>query len=276
MMSFSVVGPDGSMVETETDAGASIPVPPLSHFVAIFDRLLDPTTLLDVDEDAGTIEPKPPTTRVAIITWLGGGSAESKTAYVSSNHHKFALFFPPGPSLTTTPLTGLPSGTGGITVTFDPDKVRSRDQSTPFAAAQGVKSSLVLVTEPLMVSFDVPVPDPADGGASDDDAGDGGSGPGMALPVPADFVAHVLFNNYTSADTAAAIEVTGTLAGVPIAALGAAVAADAENPASWTVSPPTTGWPSGAVITISVGAAAADRFGVALGAPASASFTVAP
>src|SRR6185503_10875052 len=56
MLSFGALDPTGTPIELRTEAGATL-VPPLSTFAALFDRLLDPTALAEVQDDGGTIVP---------------------------------------------------------------------------------------------------------------------------------------------------------------------------------------------------------------------------
>jgi hypothetical protein len=183
---------------------------------------------------------------------------------------------------------GLPSASS-VTVALEPSKVRSHDQATPFIAGDGVMTMLTFETEPLMATVTVPAPEARDAGtddastddastddASTDDAGtdDGGASSGTAPPVASDYVVNISFNNVTTDATADAIQVTVALAGAPVAGLDFSKAQDTMNRANWTISPPTDGWPAGAVVTVTVGADAADTFQQTLAAPVSATFTV--
>lgn len=280
MVTFSVVDPTGSEVELVTEAGAMTPVPPLSFFYALFDRILDPTPLEELDGDGG-ITPKE---GVANVEW-SGGAIPVRSLYVPDGDRKFTLIpaafglpYANGPSLTVTPAMGLPSGSS-VTVALEPSKVRSHDQATPFVAGEGVMTMLTFDTEPLMATVTVPAPEAPDAGSDDagsDDAGsdDGGASSGTAPPVAADYVVNISFNNVTADATADAIQVTVTLAGAPVAGLDPPKARDTMNPANWTISPPEDGWPPGAVVTVTVGADAADTFQQTLAAPVSATFTV--
>jgi hypothetical protein len=279
LVKFSVIDPSGQGLELVTEAGVST-VPPLSKFYALFDRLLDATALETVEGDGGTLTPKE---GVARITW-SGGAIPAQTLYIPNGDPKFtqvpAIFlgipFGNGPSLTITPLSGLPSGSM-VTVGLDPMKVRSHDQTTPFMAGDGGSASLTFVTDPLAASVVVPAVEPPDGGDVDggaSDGGDAGMAPGVQPPVDTDYVVHVSFNNQTAASTAAQIH--ASVGGIPISAMDAMVTPDDMSQGGWTVTPPNGGWPPGAMVTITVGAGAADNFGQTLGAPVSASFTVKP
>lgn len=274
MVSFGVVGPDGAPVELETEAGRN-PAPPLSKFFAVFDRLLDPAgieTLVD-----GSAEPN---NGVATVT-ADGAEVASTVLYVPNGDAEFTLVYPPGPSITITPKMGLPSG-AMVTVSLSADHVRSHDRTKPFKAGDNVPETLSFETEALAATIDVPQP-PEGGGATDPDAGadadggvaaDGGAGPAPAPPVDPTFVANVTFNNNTADDTGATISASATVGGVAVAALGAVVARAPDSANVWTVSPPADGWPAGAVVTVTVGASAADLFGKTLGTAVTATFTV--
>lgn len=268
MLSFAIVDPSGAAVDLAPESG-QIVVPPLSHFLALFDRLLDPTSLAEIDgevmEQLGTRTQITSKGGVAVVE-SSNVSIPADTLYVPNGDARFdgaySLVFPPGPSITITPTAGLPSGSM-VSATLDPTRVRSHDQQTSFQAAGGVNMTLSFQTEPLSASVDVPT-------APTDD--DGGTGP--VPPAASDYVAHVTFNNLTADSTMNAITVTETTGGAAFA--GAVVARDDASPGGWTVSPPTGGWPAGAALTITVGAAAADNFMKTLGTAVTASFTVAP
>jgi hypothetical protein len=268
MLSFAIVDPTGSVVDTAPESGQVV-VPPLSHFLALFDRLLDPSSLVEIGDE--TMEPLG--NRTVLTSKAGVAVVESSnvsipadTLYVPNGDARFdgaySLVFPPGPSITITPTSGLPSGSM-VTATLDPTRVRSHDQQTSFKAADGVAMTLSFETEPLSATVDVPTE------TTDED---GGTLPPQ--PVMSDYVAHVTFNNLTADSTMNAITVTETNGGAAFA--GATVARDDASPSGWTVSPPTGGWPAGAALTITVGATAADNFMKTLGTAVTASFTVAP
>ncbi|MEP6653100.1 MAG: hypothetical protein ABJA82_07055 [Myxococcales bacterium] len=272
LVAFSVVTPAGQAAELVTEAGPKS-VPPLSHFFALFDRILDPTGVEVVDSDGGITAKE----GVADVKWTGG-AIESTSLYIPNGHHKWTLIpagfygmpFAVGPSLTITPLSPLPSGST-VTVTLNPEKVRSHDQLHSFVANGDVPYPLTVQTDPLQVTTDEPQP-VADGVV------DAAVPPGQTPPVAADFVLHVTFNNYTAPITKDAIQTVVTVAGAPVphSLFDVLTAPDPTNPTVWTVSPPNSGWPAGAAVTVTIGTTAMDNFGVALAAPATASFTVAP
>lgn len=272
LMSFGVVDTSGSPVETTGDAGAA-PVPPLVHFVATFDRLLDPTTLEDTAgmAKAGVAFGQSDVANTAINV---------TTTYVPNGDSKFFLLLPPGPSLTVAPTCGLPTA-ASVQVRLDLEKLRSHDQSAVTVPAPGVTSTLMFQTKPLEVSTDIPAPpDPIPVG-----------GPLLVATAMADFVVNVSFTAFTPGPSAPSdcaalpstlshIHVSGTLAGVPVAVIDAVVAQDPMDPTHWTVSPPGTtadapgAWPVGVLITVTIDANATDTFGKSLGSETSASFMV--
>ena len=269
------VNPDASGAATVQDGTAVYPVTPIT---LIFDRLLDPDAI-------ETVVPDPVTGMDTFKVNLGIATIQSPVAtvaqdgmaftvdYTPNGDSKFALVFSKGPALMLNVLNGLPAASL-VTVFLDPNKVRSRDQMHPFVVATdgltapaptptaaGVAAA-TFQTEPVTATITLPPPpDP------------------MAEPLPPptaapDYVVPVVFNVVPPMDADTHIQVTGTSSGVPIAALGATVAADPTNRLGFTVSPPAGGWPVGAVVTVTVDATFADPYGVALGTPATASFTV--
>lgn len=272
LVAFTAVAPDGTAVDP------SMPAPPLSSIHARFDRILDPDLLEAVDSDGGIV----PKGGVATVSWTGG-PIEAATVYNPNGHYKLSLIpaaffgvpYGVGPSVTVIPATGLPSA-ATVTVTLDPNKVRSHDGTTPFVVGQDLEgndvvSPAVFHTAPLAVSTDAPLPPPPDGGADD-----GGAPPEPAPPVAADFILHLTFNNFTPDSNRAGIQVTVTVGGAPVAGLTPVLAHDAPTAAGWTVSPPASGWPAGAVVTVTVAATVTDLFLIPLGAAATTTFTVAP
>jgi len=255
VLSFDPVDATGSVVSLTGEAAVAS-VPPLAHFVATFDRLIDPSTLEDPGPDGG------PKAGVASVTYAGG-PVPATTNYVPNGDSKLFLAFPPGPSLTVTPAMGLPSGSQ-VTVALDAQKLRSHDQRTLAVPAAGVQTTLTFATDPLAVSSDAPA-------AMTDDAG-GAATPGTGAP---DLVVTVSFNDATPPDDVSHIKVSGTMAGVPIVGLGGTVAANDMDPTQWKVSPPDPGgWPVGALVTVTVDAGATDAFGIKLGTDATFSFMV--
>jgi hypothetical protein len=258
-------------VELQTEAGPTL-VPPLSTFHAVFDRLLDPTVIEEL-KDAGPVG----AAGVAVIDWSGRPVANTGK-YTPNGDAKFTLIYPPGPSVDVTPDEGLPSDSM-LTVSLNPEHVRSHDQTMPFKTDDEVVDTLTFTTEALAVTIAVPEPVAADGGTDDDGGADGGAAPGVAPSVASDFAVPITFNNQTAPATVNAISVTATVGGVPVAVPAKEVAAvqDSMNAALWTVPPPKSGgWPAGAVVTVTVNTTAADKFEKTLGAAVTATFTVEP
>jgi hypothetical protein len=172
--------------------------------------------------------------------------------------------------------------------------------TAPFAASIGVPMAeppppVDAGSEADGGASDAPAEAGSDGGASGDGSTDGGAldalasdaaaetaPPPQPLPVMAGMQSVTIgFNNLT--DQAQIIaQVTVTVDGKPFSDFDIA-ATDAMNPTdparAYAVTPkmgvsgaPGASWPAGSVITITVGAAAADLQGVTLGAPASATF----
>jgi len=272
LLAFSVRGPDGNPVAITAadDGGTSDPIAPLSAFVAVFDRILDPTTLETIDPDGGAITENP---GLAVVE-SGDTMVPSTTLYVPNGDAVFTLIYPKGPSVTITPTQGLPSGSP-VTVTLETSKLRSHDQKSPVVLGDGGMSTLSFQTQPLSVTVSVPAAVPPDSGADTDDGG-GDDGGGMSNwvtpPVAPDFDVSISFNNFTDEDaTRSAIMVT-----VNTLPSAAAVDPDPSTPGAWTVKHPDGGWPAGAVVTVKVGADAADHFHKTLGTATSATFTVKP
>lgn len=292
LVSFTVFDPTGAPVPLVTEAGATM-VPPLSTFVAVFDRLLDPTPLVDVD--AGVLTAKE---GVAIVGTDSGPLAGVDTLYIPNGDHKFTLIYPPGPSITVSTATGLPSGSP-VTVSLDPTKVRSKDQTKAFVVADaGIEATLMFDTEPLSAvvtapPLEVPMPDGGvdanDGDAGADAGADAGTDAGAVTPpgpplVDSMATLKVTFNNFTTPGTAAAITVSATVAGVTTV-LMSDVAPDTSGPVAgpptmlnavnWLVPPPATGWPVGATLTVTVGTGVTDTHQKPLGAAVVETFMVA-
>ena len=277
LLAFSVVTPAGTAAELVSDGGAPVPASPASYFYTLFDRILDPGLLEDINADSGVITPN---LGVATVEW-SGGSIPVTTLYWPNGHHKwtlvpaaFGLPFNVGPSVVINPVIGLPSATR-VTVTLNPEKVRSHDRKNAFVAAADVPSPLVFETEALQVTFDTPAPVPADAAVDGGDA-DGGA-PQLVTPdVATGFVLHATFNNVMTDAIPDVTQVVVTVAGVPVVGFVPVVARDASKSYVWSISPPASGWPARAVVTVTVGAGAADHFGGTLGTSATATFTVAP
>jgi hypothetical protein len=284
MLSFGPIAQDGSDVALVTDAGVQ-PAPPLARFIALFDRLLDPTTLED-------LQGNPKAGLVSLQALLVPTPIPLTTNFVPNGDSTFHEYHPAGPSITATPTCGMPSSSA-VTAVLDLLKIRSHDQKTSAVALAGAMATVSFTTEPLAFGTDLPPPP---------------MGAPTAPPeVEVGTVVSLMFNNYTPGDPPkpivkgeepsaeekrraacpvlpsilSHIHVTGSLAGVPIADLVAVIAQDADDASKWTVSPPPAAtadepgaWPVGALITITVDATATDTFAQPSGTEAAASFMV--
>jgi hypothetical protein len=272
ILSFGAVAADGTAMSLTTEAGVAAPASPLAHFVAIFDRLVDGDSLEDADGgvpkaglaagDYGSLATPLPVT----------------TIYAPNGDSTFFGYLLQGPSLTVSPVCGLPSG-ASVQIALDVTKLRSHDRSTVATLGEGVTSTLTLTTDALSVAIEIPDPDEPD--------------PDTGLPGGNDpqTVVDVKFNDATPGatplpgcaalpSTATYIHVSATLAGVPVLPFEAVVAQVEGDPAHWTVSPPGTtadatgSWPAGALVTVTIDAAATDNFAMPLPSPKTASFMV--
>ena len=255
LVSFDVIGPDGMPVALVTEAGAAL-VPPLSKFRAVFDRLLDPSTIEIFDPDGGVT----PQSGVAMTTSTPKVHDPVTVAYTPNGDINFYPVFSPGPSLTVTPEGALPCGVS-VTVELNPNKVRSHDQQTPFKPKDdSVKGTLTFATEPFAATLTIPKPD------TGPDAGSVGT------TVPTDSVATVQFNTLVPQEIAGSIHVTfDNPTGMPGKAI---VMQDKVDSTLWKIAPPDTGWPVGTV-KIDISADAADTYGTTLGTAVAGSFEVA-
>lgn len=272
-------------VTPDADGGAPEPVTPLLHFVAVFDRILDPSTLA-VTVDGGGINGVP-----GAITVVAPGNPSTDITYVPNGDAKFTLIYPPGPQIIGQPMPTLPSGSA-ITVRLDRSLIRSRDGRNTAVLGPDAVDVFTFTTLPFAAAIAVPSPPEVDasvpaGGA--DDAGtpdaDGGvtaidMDAGVPSPSPlgsADpgFVVKITFNNLPAADVAAHVAVAAfDAAGQPLPAPEYTVVADEADPTALNVAPATE-WPAGATVTVTVDAGASDPFAMKLGQPVSASFVVA-
>lgn len=272
IVSFGAVDPNGKPVTFTSEAGVAVPAPPLIHFVAIFDRVLDGDSLEDADGGV------PKAGLAAGDYGLPATPMPVITDYSPNGDSQFFLKLPAGPSLTVTPVCGLPTGSS-VKIALDLTKLRAHDLGSVATPGAGVASSLTFTADVLSVAIAIPPPvDP------DPDAG---------LPVGNDpqTVVDVKFNDATPGatplpgcqtlpSTANHIHVSATLAGVPVVPFEAVVAQDKDDPTHWTVSPPGTtadvtgSWPAGALVTVTIDATATDNFSVPLGSPSTASFMV--
>ena len=255
LVSFSVVdNSTGQALELTDDAGA-VEVSPLVHLAALFDRLLDGAAVTNVDAtgmDLGT-----DVVAVSITPALPAGApAPSFTSVYTPNGGTTGLFFPQGPYITTTATPTFPSG-ATLTATLDPTRVRSK-KGEPFTG----HGTLTFHTLPFAAAVAVPeaMADP-DAGAADPDAG--------PLPVTPEMqMVTITFNNIAGATIADHITVTA--GGLPFTDVTFSGNDGTSNTVTVT---PTTTWPPGTTIVVTVDATAADPFGDVTGMAATGSFT---
>jgi len=273
---------DGPAYLTTVDAAGTPLIPPRSEFIAIFDRLLDPSLL----EDPATSSPLPGL--ATLTSALPAVALDASTIYAPGGDSTFHVLLPAGPSFTVIPTCGLPSSAAGSVQLTMADFV-SHDGKTPVTLATGVTSAMAFQTQPLAVSIGVPAatPDPA-------------GGPDVLGKATPDTSITLSFNNLTPPGTdssatpfsapctffpgltiASRIHATASVAGGAPAPVAAVISQNPMDATQWVVAPPGTGadgtggaWPDGATITITVDAAAVDVFNQPLGADASASFVV--
>jgi hypothetical protein len=281
---FAPINADGSA------ADVTAPVPARSRIAAVFDRLLEPSKLVELG-DAGlgskvnvmTVATNIGTAPEIEVGYTPNGSKDSLVFAPGPNGPPFNTGSQPGPNIIALLTPTLPSG-AQVTVTLNKENITSKaGESFVVAQADGspvTAETLQFATEPLAVSF-MPSVD-ADGGATC--ATVEASGDNAALTIT--------FNNLVATDTATvpakddilkhislkAMDASG--AALPAESIAAAASTDAMGTglASQVVlSPPSSpaGWPVGATLTVTVDATAQDvALGAALGAPSSACFVV--
>ena len=259
-----------------TDAGPAT-VPPRSSFLAMFDRILDPTTLEDTDGGAKA--------GVAALTSdVVGAVTEVTTNYTPNGDPVNHVLVPQGPSIMVIPTCGMPSA-AQMLLALDVAKLRSHDQTKTATLKDGVAATLAFATDPFSATTDVPAPAPATNDPS---------GPPLPAVVDPTLVVNLTFSNQTPPglpdacqsvpplpSIASHIHVAGTVSGVPVVPLAAVVTQDMADAGHWVVSPPGTtadgtpgAWPAGALITVTVDVGATDSFNKPLATEASASFLV--
>jgi hypothetical protein len=273
---------------TESGMGSitgDTPIFPATPFLSVvFDRLLDPAAIVDIDPDGGTF-----------ITKNGVGSIDSSTVgpvelttlaadmlngleYTHNGHYRFAVAFSKGPTLTFNLKRGSLPAASRVTLFLDKDRVRSHDKTVSFTLGQGDAAvppygggatgpdgstmgvgtpSITFDTQPA--TAEIQLPDPPDGGSAQ---------PAGAVPL-------LVFNIVAAAaDVAAGVHVTAN--GAPIAIEIVPVEGQGGPiPYLWSIIPLFPGWPAGATIAITVDATITDAYGIALASAASVSFMVA-
>lgn len=254
LSSWSVVdNATGASLDITADGGP-IQISGFVHLNALFDRLIDGSTVTAID--GGADQGTPDAITIATVPALPPDTLTVNTIY-TPNGGPIGLVYPLGPSLATTVAPTFPSGST-ITATMDKTKVRSK-KGEPFVASGDLASGkLVFQTLPFSVAITVPMADP------DPDAGADAGPP----PVPPMMQAVTLaFTNLP--------DLTAVTNAVTVTSNGAAytdftVAAE-SNPTIVDVTPTTT-WPANATIVVSISAAAKDALGAAIDAAATGTF----
>jgi len=104
---------DGPAYLTTVDAAGVPLIPPRSEFIAIFDRLLDPSLLEDPTTSTGLPGLATLTTTVPSVT------LDASTVYAPGGDATFHVLLAAGPSFTVVPSCGLPAGApGGVQLTM--------------------------------------------------------------------------------------------------------------------------------------------------------------
>jgi hypothetical protein len=246
----------GASLDVTAD-GSPVQVGGFVHLNALFDRLLDPTTVtaLDGGVDQGT----PDAVTVTVTPALAASASFSVNSIYTPNgaDPSMVLVFSPGPSIATTGNPTFPSGST-ITATMDKTKVRSKKGEAFTASGDLASGKLVFQTLPFSVTVAAPM------GDADPDAGVDAGPPPVSPMMQA---VTMTFTNVPNANIQGSITVT-----VNGAAYTNFAVAPESNPTVVDVTP-TTDWPPNATIVVSIGASATDALGIAIDSGASASFT---
>jgi hypothetical protein len=242
-----------SPLDLTTDGGL-IPINGFVHLNALFDRLLDGSTVTSIDggADQGTdaisieVTPAAPAGFSVNSIYTPNGAAPG-----------MVLVYAPGPSIGTMATPTFPSGST-ITATMDKNKVRSK-KGEPFTASGDLASGkLTFQTLPFSVAIGVPM------GDANPDAGADAGPPPVSPMMQAVTLA---FTNLPAANIQDSITVT-----VNGAAYTDFAVAPEMNPTVLDVTPTST-WPANAAIIVKVSAAAADALGTFIDAAQSGTFT---
>jgi hypothetical protein len=215
--------------------------------IAVFDRLLD-TSPLDPGDAAGlmdvvTVDSTPPTT---VLSDYSASGARDGLIFNLFGPAFFGNFRVNGPSLFTAPQPEFPSG-ATVTVNLDANKVRAKDGTTPFKGDGLLQAGTLVFT---MAPFAATIVEPA--------------APTMDMPMPS-IAATVAFTNFT--DPSGHITVTANGTPVPV------TIESADGGATFSVTPTSGAWPSGATIVVTVDAATTNLIGQPVAAAASKTFT---
>jgi hypothetical protein len=244
----------GGSLDVTAD-GAALSITGFVHLSALFDRLLDPTSITSLDgaTDFGA------TDLVSISVTPGPTPpALTLTSIYTPNGGEIGLIFPLGPSIATTASPTFPSGST-ITVMLNKSKIRSK-AGQPFTGEGALADGqLTFQTALFAASIDVPVGDASDGGGVD--GGPPPAAPGME-PIT------ITFNNLPGAAINDHVRVS--VLNVPQAIT---IGPDANGTPTVLVVTPQTNWPPNATIDVTVDATAADALGGTTGVATTTSFT---
>jgi len=234
--------------------GSAIQVSGFVHLNALFDRLLDGSTVTALD---GGVDQGTDAIGIAATPAAPAGFSVNSIYTPNGAAPSMVLVYPPGPSIATTATPTFPSGST-ITATMDKNKVRSKKGESFTASGDLASGVLVFQTLPFSVAIGVPLGDPnPDAGA---DAGPPPVSPMMQAVTLA-------FTNLPSANIQDSISVT-----VNGAAYTDFMVAPEGNPTVVDVTPATT-WPTNSTIVVKVSAAATDALGASIDAAANGTFT---
>jgi len=273
---FAPIGPNGAA------ADVNMPVSARSRIAAVFDRVLEPSKLVEIDD--GGLKGK---AMVVDVMSNIGKQPNVDIAYTPNGDVNGLVFSPAvfgtqtGPNIIASLDPTLPSG-AQITATLAKEKITSK-AGEPFVVAvvdgaQLTQETLSFMTEPLAVTF-APAPD-ADAGATCATAEATGDNSILTLtfnnllatstatiPATDDILSHVTVSAKDAnapENPAVAVEFTATTDG-----------ADTGLASAVTIKPGSAGWPVGATVTVTVDAKAQDvAGGTPLGTASSGCFTV--
>jgi len=212
---------------------------PTTQFKLVFNQLLDGDKIETVLDGGGFMG----LTDVASLTWTGAPAGATPITAVTSYDPTGALAVNvPGPSIVVHPDPGLPSG-AMLSLALVRAKITSK-KGTPFVGG----TTFMLETAPFSV---------------DANFKDGET-------IAPEFTVSITFSNVPADAIDGSVSVTS--GGVPVAV---DLKKDDANPLVRAVTPKDGPWPLRTGYVLTVGAAAADLFGVKLAAPATFAFAVA-
>ncbi|MCG5054025.1 MAG: hypothetical protein KA712_13760 [Myxococcales bacterium] len=240
LLAFDVVGPSGSPVTRDPDAGV-FSVPPRVSFNALFSELLDFDPLVDVD--AGVDKP-------GVVLIEATGNPTATTVYTPNGDSQFTLIYAPGPSISAQPVPGLPAGSA-VKVSLNTAIMRGKN-GAPLVVGPSAAPVLTFVTDAFMVV-----------------------GEESEMPFTADHVFKITANNLPADTFASKISVSVSVGTVPVAGVETEITPDESDPASFSIAPKSGMWPAGASVVVTVAQDATDLFGVPLGQLVTLTFPVA-